>query len=221
MHEMSPTAYAYGLWTTVFFNVLLVVFFTASFIRPKQKFEWKSMGTFIGFIAALFTEMYGFPLTIYLLTNWLGNRYPVIHPFSHSNGHLLLVVLGLSQSDVAMTVLHLVTNGIILFGFYLLYKGWILIYNAGEKELVTGGVYSYIRHPQYLGLFFITGGLLIQWPTLITVIMWPILMYAYYRLSMSEEKLLEEKFGEQFFKYKRSVPAFIPSLKRERLWQIT
>jgi hypothetical protein len=86
------------------------------------------MGLFIGFIVALFTEMYGLPLTIYFLSQWLGTSYPVLNPFSHNNGHLWLVLLGLSNSAAAMTVLHLVSNGLIFFGFYLLYAGWSLIY---------------------------------------------------------------------------------------------
>ena len=212
MHEMDSTAYAYGLWSAVFFNAALVVFFALSFVRPTRAYEWRSMGAFIGFIAALFTEMYGFPLTVYLLTNWLGNRYPVLHPFSHANGHLLLVALGLSQSEPAMTILHLVTNGFMLLGFYLLYRGWIPIYNATGDELVTEGIYSRIRHPQYVGIFLITGGLLVQWPTIVTVITWPLLMAAYYRLAFREEAALEAKFGERFFEYRRRVPAFIPRI---------
>src|SRR6516225_899600 len=122
MHGQNTIAY--GLWPAVAFNVLIVVFFALSFIKPKRAIEWRSMGLFIGFIAALFTEMYGLPLTIYFLTQWLGNRYPVLTPFSHNNGHLWLVLLGLSNSAIAMTVLHLISNAVIFLGFYLLYAGW-------------------------------------------------------------------------------------------------
>ena len=132
------------------------------------------MGLFIGFIVALFAEVYGLPLTIYFFSQWLGTSYPVLSPYSHNNGHLWLVLLGLSNSGIAMTVLHLVSNGIIFFGFYLLYAGWSLIYKSEGKHLVTTGIYSHIRHPQYVGLFLLTVGFLIQWPTLITLILWPI-----------------------------------------------
>ena len=104
----------------------------------------------------------------------------------------------------------------IFFGFYLIYQGWALIHAADQDTLVTTGVYAYIRHPQYIGMWLITVGLLIQWPTLITLIMWPILMFAYYKLSMSEEKGLKEKFGEEFERYKASVPAFFPGFKTEK-----
>lgn len=210
MHDVDYGGYAYGFWTTVAFSILIVLFLTFIFIKPKNKFEWRSMGAFIGFIVALFTEMYGIPLTIYFLSGWLGNKYPVLDPFSHSSGHLVLVFLGLSHSVAAMTVLHIVSNGIIFFGFYLVYKGWKLIHDSKKNELVAWGIYSQIRHPQYTGLFLVTIGFLIQWPTIITLFMWPILMFTYYRLTKREDKELESKFGKNFLEYKERVPAFIP-----------
>lgn len=209
MHGIDFGSYAYGFWSMVLFSILITLFLTFIFIKPKNKFEWRSMGAFFGFIVALFTEMYGVPLTIYLLTGWLGSSYPVLDPFSHASGHLFLVFIGLSDSVIAMSLLHIITNGIIFFGFYIVYKGWKLIYNAKEDNLVTEGIYSYIRHPQYVGLFLVTLGFFIQWPTIITMFMLPILTFAYYRLSIMEEKYLEEKFGEKFYEYKKLVPAFI------------
>jgi len=211
MHGQDMT-FANGMWPVVAFNVLLVLFFALSFVKPKQQIEWRSMGLFIAFIVALFTEMYGLPLTIYFLSQWLGNRYPVLTPFSHNNGHLWLVLLGLSNSGIAMTVLHLVSNGIIFLGFYLLYAGWSLIYKSEGKHLVTTGVYSHVRHPQYVGLILITIGFLIQWPTLITLILWPFLIYAYYRLAKREEAAVSKQFPEEFAAYKAAVPAFFPRI---------
>jgi len=213
MHGGSLGAYAYGMWPVVVFNIFLFLFFAIGFLKPRKRFEWRSMGAFVAFIVALFTEMYGFPLTIYLLTTWLGKSYPVLDPFSHQSGHLVLVFLGLSHSSVAMIILHLISNGIIFLGFYLMYKGWMLIYGAKGEKLITEGVYSRVRHPQYSGLFLITVGFLIQWPTLITLIMWLILIFAYYKLAMREEKDLEKQFGEEFLDYKKKVPAFTPKWK--------
>lgn len=213
MHGIDSGGYAYGLWPTVLFSILIVLFLIFSFIKPQKKFEWRSMSMFIGFMAALFTEMYGIPLTIYFLTGWLGSGYPVLDPFSHSSGHLVLVFLGLSKSVLVMTLLHLLTNGIIFLGFYIIYQAWKLIHEAKEDTLETGGIYSHIRHPQYVGMWLVTVGFLIQWPTLITLAMWPALMIVYYRLSMQEEKELAEKFGEEFYKYREKVPAFIPNTK--------
>lgn len=206
--------YAYGMWFVVVFNVLLFLFFAISFIKPKKRFEWRSMGAFIGFIVALFTEMYGFPLTIYLLSTWMGKSYPVLDPFAHSSGHLVLVFLGLSHSGNALVVLHLISNGIIFFGFSLMYLGWMRIYKSEGKSIVTDGVYAYVRHPQYVGIFLITIGFLIQWPSLTTLIMWPILIFAYYRLAMREERDVERQFGEEFIEYKEKVSAFIPRLRK-------
>ena len=219
MHGPDTTAYAYGMWTVVAFNVLLVLFFAISFVNPKRRVEWRSMGVFVGFVVALFTEMYGLPLTIYLLTQWFGASYPVLNPFSHTHGHLWLVFLGIADSAVAMTVLHLISNAIIFFGFYVLYNGWTLIYH-GEGKLVTEGIYSHVRHPQYDGLFLITLGLLIQWPTLITLIMWPVLIFAYYRLSMREEKEVSRQFPQEYAAYRARVPAFIPRFFKVRKHEI-
>ena len=208
--------YAYGMWPVVVFNILLFSFFVIGFMRPRKKREWRSMGAFLGFLVALFTEMYGFPLTIYLLSTWLGKTYPVLDPFSHPSGHLVLVFLGLAQSSAALAILHLISNGIIFLGGYMVYKGWILIHDAKGEKLVTGSIYSHIRHPQYSGLFLITIGFLIQWPSLTTLVMWPVLMFAYYRLAMREEKELTEQFGKDFIQYKNRVPAFIPRVGGER-----
>ena len=216
MHGEDLGNYAYGMWTVVAFNVILFSFFALSFIKPKTTVEWRSMGAFVAFIAALFAEMYGFPLTIYLLSSWLGKSYPVLNPFSHSHGHLWLVLLGLADSSTAMTVLHAVTNVMIFCGLYVMQNGWVLIHAAKGNHLVTEGMYARVRHPQYSGLFLITSGFLIQWPSLLTLVMWPILTFAYYRLAMREEKDVERQFGQAWRDYKARVPAFIPNRRMAR-----
>lgn len=212
MHGEELGNYAYGMWTVVVFNIILFLFFVLSFIKPKTNVEWRSMGTFAAFIVALFTEMYGFPLTIYFLSSWFGKSYPVLNPFSHSHGHLWLVLLGLGDSQIAMTILHIVTNVMILYGLYVMQNGWVLIHAAQGKHLVTEGVYAQVRHPQYSGLFLITLGFLIQWPSILTLVMWPILMWTYYGLAMREEQDVEKQFGKAYLEYKRQVPAFLPRI---------
>lgn len=213
MHGESLGGYAYDKWGAVFFSIVFFILFALGFLRPKNKVEWRSLGVFSAFLVALFMEMYGVPLTVFLLVSLLGKNYPVLDPFSHASGHLVLVFLGLAHSNLAMVVLHFITNGFIFLGLYLMYKGWRLIYRSEEDTLVKESVYAYVRHPQYDGILLITIGFLIQWPSLTTLIMWPVLIFAYYRLSMREEKKLEEQFGEEFLEYKRRVPAFIPKLK--------
>lgn len=202
--------YAYGLWQAVAVNTVLFVFFAVTFVRPKHLVEWRTMGIFVGFVVALFTEMYGVPLTIYLLSQWLGNAYPVLNPFTHTHGHLWLVAFGLADSGFALVILHVVSNGIIVGGFVLLYHGWRMIYQSGGMQLVTGGVYAYVRHPQYCGLFLITLGLLVQWPTLLSLIMWPILLVAYSHLAKREDLEIARRFPDQFKVYRSAVPAFLP-----------
>lgn len=214
MHGEDLGNYAYGMWTVVVFNIILFLFFALSFIKPKTTIEWRSMGAFAAFIVALFTEMYGFPLTVYFLSGWMGKSYPVLNPFSHSHGHLWLVLLGLADSRTAMTILHGITNVMIFYGLYVMQNGWILIHAAKGEHLVTEGVYAHVRHPQYSGLFLITLGFLIQWPSILTIAMWPILTLAYYRLAMREEKDVERQFGQVWRDYKARVPAFIPKIRK-------
>lgn len=89
---MHGLGYAYGFWGLVIFNVGLFLFFILSFMTPKGKGEWRSMGVTTAFFVALFTEMYGFPLTIYILAALFGHSYPAVNPCSHASGHLLVTV---------------------------------------------------------------------------------------------------------------------------------
>ncbi len=206
---MLQGEYDYGLWPAVIINVMLILFFALSFLAPKGKWEWRSLGMFTGFLVALFSEMYGFPLTIYILTSILGSKYPVLNPFSHVNGHLLRVLLG--DGYVVFGLIHLVSNGLIVAGIVIMGKGWKRIH-AAKGELVTDGIYNRVRHPQYSGLFLVSLGLMIQWPTLITLLLWPVMFLVYYRLAMREERRMIELFGERYLDYKKSVPAFFPKI---------
>lgn len=203
--------FAYGFWSLVIVNIALFVFFIMSFLTPLKKREWRSMGVTIAFFVALFTEMYGFPLTIYILTGILGNTYPVLNPFSHSSGHLWLTFFG--GGVAMMNIIHLISNGLVFTGFAIMWKGWRLIHRA-EDHLVTGGPYAYVRHPQYSGLFIVMIAMLIQWPTIITALMFPVLVYVYYRLSRREEKDVIKVFGSEYMEYMRKTPMFVPGLKK-------
>lgn len=194
--------YDYGRWIAVFISIAFFLFFTLSFLVPRGKREWRAAGMYTAFIIALFTEMYGFPLTIFLLSSWFGA--PLF--FEHSLGHLLGVALG---GGVWLRIVCQLGSLLMLIGFILIYAGWRKIYRA-KGELVTDGIYKYVRHPQYLGLIILTIGTLVQWPTIITLAMWPILLIMYYRLAKKEEKEMEKKFRKEYREYKRKVSMFIP-----------
>lgn len=199
--------YAYGMWFIVVFNIGLFLFFIISFIRPVQHIEWRNMGIVTAFLVALFAEMYGFPLTIYLLTGWLGDAYPVLQPFSHKYGHLWVVVFG--GSTLAWVLVMGVSLLLLLAGYTLMSKGWKAVHSA-HGEMATDGVYTYVRHPQYTGLFLVITGFLIQWPTFLTVLMAPILIFAYYRLSLKEEQHMMAHFGDRYLHYAQYKPMFFP-----------
>lgn len=204
--------FAYGFWSLVIVNVALFTFFILSFLTPIRKKEWRSMGATLAFFVALFTEMYGFPLTIYILTGILGSKYPALNPFSHASGHLWLTFLG-GGGPIMMTVIHLISNGLVIAGFVIMWKGWKLIHGA-KGGLVTEGPYAYVRHPRYSGLFLIMIGMLIQWPTIITALMFPVLIFVYYRLSKTEENEMIKIFGNEYKRYLEKAPMFIPKFQR-------
>lgn len=199
--------YDYGWWASVLFNILLFGGFVFSFLRPQKQVEWRTLGVFFGFIVALFMEMYGFPLTIYILTSVFQVKLPVADPFSHINGHLIGTLLGLPLWGKLL--ICQIGGAFMLFGLIIMGRGWKLIH-AANGTLVTSGIYSKIRHPQYLGMFIFSFGLLIQWTTLLGLIMFPILTYAYYRLALKEERAVAAEFGQKYYKYASAVPRFFP-----------
>jgi len=205
--------YAYGMWIVVLFNIGLFLFFILSFLTPRGQAEWRNMGIVSAFLVALFTEMYGFPLTIYLLTGWLGDAYPVLQPFSHKYGHLWVVVFG--GSTLAWALVMGLSLLFLIAGYILMSKGWRQVHSA-HGELVTDSVYAFARHPQYTGLFLVIAGFLIQWPTLLTVIMAPILLYAYVHLSRKEELIMRDRFGDEYVRYADNTPMFFPAIDQWR-----
>lgn len=205
--DSGTASYDYGMWIVAAFNVGLFLFFVLSFLSPKGYAEWRNMGVVAAFLVALFSEMYGFPLSIYLLTAWLGDAYPALDPFSHKLGHLWVVVLG--GSDIAWALIMGASLFLMLAGYLLLSRGWRQVH-ASRETLVTDGLYRYARHPQYTGLFLLITGFLVQWPTLITVLMAPLLIYAYVRLAHREEAAMIQRFGEGYIQYAQRTPAFFP-----------
>ncbi|MDW3094705.1 MAG: isoprenylcysteine carboxylmethyltransferase family protein [Gammaproteobacteria bacterium] len=214
-HMIIPS---YGLWSLVIINSLVFIIFAFSFAKPINKRDWRSFSAFSAFIVALFAEMYGFPLTIYLFSGWLSNHYPSVDFYSHENGHLWHVLLSLG-GDPHWNPIHLVSFALIIAGFVLLSASWKVLYSAQKNhQLATTGPYARIRHPQYVGFFLIMLGFLVQWPTLLTLLMFPILTYMYVHLAKKEEREAVTEFGAIYEKYAAKVPAFIPlMIQREAI----
>jgi protein-S-isoprenylcysteine O-methyltransferase Ste14 len=206
VHEDS----AYGLWTLVILNSVVFIFFAFSFVKPRTKQDWRSLSAFSAFIVALFTEMYGFPLTIYFLSGWLAKKYPGVDFFSHENGHLLHTLLGL-KGDAHFDPLHIASNIIIVLGFFLLSAAWSVLHQAQQtRSLATTGWYARCRHPQYLAFILIVFGFLLQWPTIPTLVLFPILVWIYVRLARQEERMALGEFGDEYRGYMEKTPAWIP-----------
>lgn len=200
-----------GLWILVAIDSAIFIAFAASFFRPRSGRDWRVMGAYSGFVIALFTEMYGFPLTIYLLSGWLGSRFPALVP-THSGGHLLNDLIGW-QGDPHLSPFHLASYLVMGAGFILLARAWPVLRKAQrEHQLATTGPYGVFRHPQYVAFLLIMAGFLLQWPTLLTLVMFPILVLAYARLAISEEREVRAQFDTEYEQYSHKTPRFVPRL---------
>jgi len=207
---MNDDARDYGLWFLVAINSAIFIIFAFSFFKPHTRRDWRSFGAFSAFLVALFTEMYGFPLTIYLLSGWLQSRYPGVDWFAHDAGHLLEMLFGW-RSNPHFGPFHLLSMVFIGGGFILLARAWRVLYTAQQnRTLATTGPYARVRHPQYVAFVLIMIGFLLQWPTLLTLAMFPVLVYMYVRLARREEREVAAEFGEMYRNYATRTPAFIP-----------
>lgn len=203
---------AYGLWTLVIINSAVFIFFAFSFTKPRTTRDWRSLGAFSAFIVALFTEMYGFPLTIYLFSGWLQSKFPETNFLSHDAGHLWNSMIGWDINP-HFDPLHILSNVIVVAGFMMLASAWRVLHAAQQSgELATTGIYQRLRHPQYSAFMLIMFGFLLQWPTLPTLVMFPILCWVYVRLGRREERQALQEFGESYLDYMENTPRFIPAL---------
>ena len=206
--------YDYGYWLMAVVMSVIFVAFAFSFTRPKNWRDWRSFGAFSAFVVALFAEMYGFPLTIYLLSGWLGSRYPGLDLFAHDNGHLWQTLFGIGEGSpwaAHFNVLHVLSNVLIGGGVLVIMSAWRVLYQAQrEGRLATTGLYARVRHPQYGGFVAVLFGFLVQWPTLLTLAMFPVLVWMYARLARIEEREVRARFGAAYDVYAAQVPRFVP-----------
>lgn len=210
---MNSAADAYGLWGLVIANTVVFVGFAYSFFKPATLRDWRSFGAYSAFVVALFAEMYGFPLTIYLLSGWLGSRFPGVDLFGHEAGHLWWLFGG-QEGDPHFGAMHLLSFAAIGAGFVILSRSWHVLYHAQrERRLASSGPYALVRHPQYVAFVLIMFGFLLQWPTLLTLAMFPVLVLMYVRLSIAEERDSERSFGDAWRAYAAVTPRFLPSLR--------
>lgn len=184
-----------GAWGLV--AVSAAVFLAFLLLLPvRLRRDWRSHGLYAAFVVSLFAEMFGFPLTAYLLSSALGwtlfEREFMTYMYR-----------------VGMPVGSAVT----LAGVLLVVAGWRELHRHRE-ELVTTGVYRHLRHPQYLGLVLVTAGWLVHWPTLPGLAMWPVLTWAYVRQARREEVELARRYGSAYEAYARSTAGWIPAVAR-------
>jgi protein-S-isoprenylcysteine O-methyltransferase Ste14 len=200
-----------GQWPAALFMIVIVSWILYRFLAPASFKEWRNAGLIQAFVVALYAEMYGFPLTIYLLSRYLHLDIPWLH----MRGHLWATLLGYGDTGAAVEML--LGYCLILVGLFLLVRGWRQIHRAQkEAQWVTSGLYGYMRHPQYAGIFQALVGQLIHWPTVPTLVLFPVIVLAYERLSKKEEAHMIRRYGNKYQNYMDAVPRFFPGKRQWR-----
>jgi protein-S-isoprenylcysteine O-methyltransferase Ste14 len=198
--------YGYGLWGFVVIDSAVFILFAFSFFKPRGGRDWRALGGFAAFIVALFSEMYGYPLTIYMLSGVLGSKLGL----SHGSGHLWNDLIGW-QGDPHLSPFHIASYVLIIAGFWLIVSAWSRLHDAARAgRLASDGPYAHVRHPQYAGFIAIMVGFLLQWPTLPTLAMFPVLLVMYRRLATREEREVAAAFPGEWDAYAAQTPRFVP-----------
>lgn len=200
----------YHNWFLVVFYVLIVGTFIFGLLRPRKKTEWRAAGVAQAWVIALYAEMYGLPLTMYLLAGFLGRSESDLTQ-NHFLGHLWPLLFG--NDDIRwLIVCDLIGNGLVIAGAVLAIVGWRKIHGSSGK-LVNDGIYRHIRHPQYTGFYLFLIGSIVNWPTIITICMLPVLLWLYYRLARREEADAIAEFGDAYRIYAARTGMFLPKFR--------
>jgi len=202
-------AQQYGFWAWAVTDVLLVGWGAAGLFHPRSGHDWKALGGLWAFVVALFTEMYGFPLTLYLLQGPLGSTFPQLR-MTFAGGHLWNDLVGWSGNP-ELSPFVLASYPVIVGGLWLTGAGWSALWRAAQEDrLATHGPYALLRHPQYAGFGLVMAGFLLQWPTIPTAAMFPLMVWLYRRLARREEAHQRDQFGGDWDAYAAVVPALLP-----------
>ena len=192
-------------WVLAILMIVLVSWFFYRYAAPKNWREWRGASLVQAFIIALYAEMYGFPLTLYVLTSVLG----VEIPFVNMSGHLWATLLGYGTFGAYVEMF--LGFAFVLLGIGVLATGWREVYRASREErMATTGPYAAVRHPQYTGIFLALFGQIIHWPTILTLVFFPLIVWVYVRLAKREEREMLATFGDAYRDYQRRVPMFFP-----------
>ena len=203
---------SYGDWSLAVIYTLVFALIALFFYRPESAGDWRAFVAFTAFLAALFIEMYVFPLTIYLLSGWPGSRFLHVESLPHDVGHVLEMMFDW-RANPPLGVFQIASTVLILGGNLLLVAAWSVLHKAQQRrQLARTGVYAHIRHPEYVAFVLVMSGFLLRWPTLITLAMFPVLVFVYVRLARREEQEALAQFGEAYRRYLAATPAFVPRL---------
>lgn len=203
--SIDPVTQHFGNWFGVALWTVLFLGFLA-FIPFYKKSQIKPAGVYTAFVVALAFEMFGLPLSMYVITWILGKSLPDGILW----GHTLVEYIGLNGMYAAV-VMYLIGATLIVLGWRRIYRQY-WSKDAGQGQLVTSGIYRYIRHPQYTGFLMITLGMLFEWATLPMLIMYPILVWLYVRLARREEADMHTEFGATYDEYRARTGMFLPRL---------
>lgn len=194
-----------GRWNLVILNALFFLAFLIP-LKFRRRVEWKSMSIYTAFIVSLFVEMYGIPLTIYLSSS------TIFGTATSAPAQQAVISFSVFGQTLSMTLWKLVGAAVSVIGMVIIILGWITLYkNRQRNELVTSGIYNYSRHPQYLGIILVAVGWFIHWPSILTFVMLPVLLYFYYKLTLDEEEEVMDELEEPnvYEDYMSETPRFL------------